>query len=79
MVQKTNSWSDIEARLRLEANHPPVSWWRIIRVMITGFVNSYFSQQGWRAGTVGFIESIYQAYSIFITYAKLWELQQKKS
>lgn len=78
MVAKTNEWSAIEAALRLDAQHPAVVWWRLIRVMITGFSRSYFSQGGWRAGTVGWIESIYQGYSMFITYAKLWELQQKK-
>jgi len=78
MVEKTNGWSEIEAKLRLEAHHPPVVWWRLFRVMITGFTRSYLDQRGWQAGTVGFIESIYQAFSMFVTYAKLWELQQKK-
>jgi glycosyltransferase involved in cell wall biosynthesis len=79
MVAKTNEWSALEAQLRLAAYHPPVVWWRLIRVMITGFCRSFFTQDGWRAGTVGWIESIYQAFSMFITYAKLWELQQKKN
>jgi hypothetical protein len=76
MVAKTNEWSKSEAILRLEHNHPPVSWWRFLRVMITAFFTSYVSQGGWRVGTVGWIESIYQAFSMFITYAKLWEMQQ---
>ncbi len=78
MVAKTNEWSVLEARLRLDAHHPPVVWWRLIRVMITGFCQSFFAQGGWRAGPVGWIESIYQAFSMFITYTKLWELQQKQ-
>lgn len=78
MLVKTNSWSDIEAELRLNAHHPPVVWWRLLRVMITGFTQSYIDQRGWRAGTVGLIESVYQAFSMFITYAKLWELQNRK-
>ncbi len=76
MVAKTNEWSEIEAKLRYDAKHPSVVWWRLIRVMKTGFFNSFIRQGGWRAGVVGWIESIYQAFSIFITYAKLWELQQ---
>ena len=79
MVAKTNEWSALEAKLRLDAHHPPVVWWRLIRVMITGFNRSFFAQGGWKAGTVGWIESIYQAFSMFITYAKLWEMQQKKN
>ena len=77
MVKKTNEWSQIEAKLRLDAHHPSVAWWRLLRVMVTGFFESYIGQGGWRAGTVGLIESIYQGYSMFITYAKLWEMQQK--
>lgn len=77
MVNKTNEWSEIEAQLRYEAKHPKISWWRLIRVMFTGFINSFIAQDGWKAGTHGLIESIYQAFSLFITYSKLWELQQE--
>lgn len=76
MVAKTNEWSEAEAKLRFDAGHPPIVWWRLIRVMLTAFFDSFIKQGGWRAGAVGWIESIYQAFSIFITYAKLWELQQ---
>lgn len=78
MVSKTNKWSDIEAKLRFDAKHPEMTWWRFPRVIISAFLNSYITQGGWKIGTAGLIESIYQAFSIFITYAKLWELQQKK-
>ncbi len=78
MVNKTNEWSATEAKLRYEAGHPPVVWWRFIRVMFTAFSDSYFIQGGWKAGVTGLIESIYQSFSIFITYAKLWELQESK-
>ncbi len=77
MLTKTNEWSKTEALLRYQIHHPPVVWWRLIRVMVTGFMRSFFIQGGWKAGVVGWIESIYQAFSMFITYAKLWELQQK--
>lgn len=78
MVANTVIWSDIEAKLRFDAKHPPVSWWVMPRVMLPTFIDYYFKQGGWKIGTVGLIESIYQAFSIFITYAKLWELQQSK-
>lgn len=77
MVIKTNEWSQTEAALRFSIHHPGITWWRIIRVTITGFWYSFFSLEGWRAGTVGWIESMYQGFSMFITYAKLWELQKK--
>jgi len=78
MVNKTIEWSDKEARLRLDSNHPKMTLWRFPRVMLTAFWDSYVLQQGWKVGTVGLIESIYQAFSIFITYAKLWELQNQR-
>ncbi len=78
MVDKTNQWSDLEADLRLKANHPKMSWWRFPRVMTTEFVRAFIKEKGYRNGTEGMIESIYQGFSIFITYAKLWEMQNKK-
>lgn len=78
MLDKTNVWSEVEARLRLQVNHPPVVPWRLFRVMWSGFYKSYIRDRGWRMGTIGIIESVYQAFSMFITYAKLWELQEKK-
>lgn len=77
MVDKTNKWSETEADLRLMADHPVVGPWRLMRVMVSAFVDSYLRDEGWKAGTTGMIESIYQAFSMFITYAKLWERQNK--
>ena len=78
MVRKTIEWSKIEAELCFKAGHPQVTWWRFPRVMLTEFYRSYVKQGGWRVGTVGIIESMYQAFSIFVTYARLWEMQQQK-
>lgn len=78
MVEKTITWSEIEAELRFNSNHPKMSWWRFFRVMITAFYDSYVRQKGYKAGTAGVVESIYQSFSIFITYARLWEMQNKK-
>ncbi|MCL5069286.1 MAG: glycosyltransferase family 2 protein [Actinobacteria bacterium] len=77
MLTKTIEWSKIEAELRYKTSHPKITWWRLPRVMLTAFFDSYIKQQGYRAGTAGLIESIYQSFSMFITYARLWELQQK--
>lgn len=77
MVEKTIEWSKIEAELRFKANHPKMSWWRFPRVMTTAFLNSYIKQKGYKAGAVGLMESMYQSFSIFVTYARLWELQRK--
>lgn len=78
MVVKTNRWSEVEAKLRFVSGHPKVVPWRLFRVFLTGFSHTYFWQGGWKVGAVGLIESLYQGFSLFITYAKLWEMQQKK-
>ena len=79
MVEKTRKWSKIEAELLYKAGHPPVTWWRILRIMLTEFWQRGVKLQGWRDGTVGWIEIIYQMFSRFITYARLWEMQNEKS
>lgn len=78
MVEKTRQWSKIEADLLYQTKHPPVTWWRIIRIMLSEFWLRGIRQQGWRDGTVGWIEIVYQMFSRFITYARLWEMQVKK-
>lgn len=78
MLKKTIEWSKVEAELRYNLGHPGMSWWRFPRVMISTFFDYYIVQRGYKVGTVGLIESIYQAFSIFVTYARLWELQLKK-
>jgi glycosyltransferase involved in cell wall biosynthesis len=78
MLEKTIEWSKVEAELRIKAHHPEMKWWRFPRVMMPVFFNYYILQKGWRAGTAGLVESLYQVFSIFITYARLWELQNKK-
>lgn len=79
MVEKTIKWSQIEAQLLYEdypGGHPPVTWWRILRMMATEFWQRGLRLSGWRDGTVGWIEVIFQMFSRFITYARLWELQK---
>lgn len=78
MLAKTIKWSKVEAELRYRTNHPKMTWWRFPRVMLTAFFDSYIRQGGWKIGAVGLIESMYQSFSIFVTYARLWEMQQKK-
>lgn len=77
MLEKTIKWSKVEAELRYKANHPKMTWWRFPRVMLTAFLDSYIRQSGWKVGAIGLIESMYQSFSIFVTYARLWEMQEK--
>ena len=77
MLEKTIVWSTTEAKLRYDASHPKMTWWRFPRVMISSFFQSYIIDKGYKAGTAGLVESIYQSFSMFVTYAKLWEKQQE--
>lgn len=77
MVEKTRQWSKIEAKLLYKAGHPPVTWWRILRIMMSEFWYRGIRLQGLRDGMVGWIEVIFQMFSRFITYARLWEMQNK--
>jgi len=78
MVEKTNQWSEIEADLLYKSGHPPITWWRFLTAMGREFWQRGVKLQGWRDGTVGWIEIIYQMFSRFITYAKLWEKQNNE-
>ena len=78
MLRSTLRWSDYEAKLRFDSQHPPIIWWRLIRVILTGWWNSFYVQKGYQKGTLGWVESLYQGFSLFITYAKLWELQNQE-
>lgn len=78
MIKKTGQWSKIEAELLYKADHPPVTWWRVLRIMLTEFWKRGIKLQGWRDGTVGWIEFFFQMFSRAVTYVQLWEIQQKK-
>lgn len=76
MLEKTINFSEHEANLRLAANHPPVVWWRFPRVILTEAWNRLVKLGGWRQGTEGWIDGLFQALSLFVVYARLWEKQR---
>jgi glycosyltransferase involved in cell wall biosynthesis len=79
MVDKTLVWTDMEAQALFKDNHPPVVWWRIIRMMLTKIWERLIKQQMWRDGTVGWISVIFETFDTFIIYSRLWEIQQKQN
>jgi hypothetical protein len=79
MVEKTNKWSEIEAKLLYDSGHPKMN---IFRFFSAGFREAWYRgvvKLGFLDGTVGVIEIIYQTFSRLITYSKLWELQLKNA
>lgn len=78
MVQKTNKWSDLEARLMFEANHPPMNIFRFASAGFREFWLRMILQVAFMDGTEGVIYALYQVYSRLISYSKLWEIQLMK-
>jgi len=78
MVEKSKEWSKIEAQLLFKAHHPPLTWWRILRVMVSEFFDRFVKKQAWRDGVIGWIEGLFQVFNKFLIYGQLWEIQNKR-
>jgi len=77
MLAKTNKWSEFESDLRIKANHPPMAWWRLIRIAVTVFWQQYIRLGVGRFGRAGLFEGYFQIIDKLIVYTKVWEKQQK--
>lgn len=78
MVEKTNKWSEIEAKLMFDANHPPMNGFRFFTAGFREFWLRFVKQKAFLDGKEGIIYGIYQIYSKLISYSKLWEMQINK-
>jgi len=76
MVAKSIAWTDMEAHHIFKTGHPPVVWWRFLRMMLTKLWQRLIREQFWRDGSVGFISSIFEMFDTFMIYARLYELQR---
>lgn len=77
-MTKALDWSKIDAKLRLEAGHPQMTKWRFVRILMTQSYEELIKRKGLLGGTVGIIDSVLQIFSFYMTYVRLWEMQQKK-
>lgn len=77
MVEKTNRWSEIEAKLMFDAKHPPMNIFRFASAGFREFILRFIKQKAFLDGKEGVIYGIYQIYSKLISYSKLWEMQIK--
>lgn len=78
IVLKSLEWSKIDAKLRLEVDHPKMSGWRFLRIFTTEVFNQGILKKGFFNGTIGVMDSLLQAFSFYMTYVRLWEMQQAK-
>lgn len=76
MVEKTNRYSDIEAELFYKGGLSPVTQFTLLRKSIMEFIRRYFFKYGFLDGRIGLFQSLYQGYSVFISYSKLYKLQR---
>ncbi len=79
MIDKTNSWSEIEADNLITLNHPKITSIRLFKLFFTQFFQKYILDENYKNGIRGVIESFMQVFSVMITYFKLWERQQSPS
>lgn len=75
---KALEWSKIDAKLRLDADHPKMTKLRFIRILTTQFFVELIKRKGLFGGTVGIVDSVLQVFSFYMTYVRLWEMQQQK-
>jgi len=78
MLVKTMEWSKIEADLRYQAGHPPITWRHLLSAILREKKRQFLINRVYRYGTEGWLEGIFQIFSTFITYARLWEKQRKE-
>lgn len=78
-LKNTINWSKLEAELRFKAGHPKMTGLRFIRILLSGFWQQFVKKKVWKNRTEGVIDGIYQMFSLFFTYVRLWEMQQEKS
>jgi glycosyltransferase involved in cell wall biosynthesis len=76
MLAKTNKWSEFEAELRIKAHHPPIAWWRLIRISLTVFWHQFITLGIGRFGRAGIFEGYFQIIDKLIVYTKVWEKQR---
>lgn len=75
MIEKTNKWSEIEAKLMFDGGHPKMNLARFMTAGLREFYQRFIRQLCFLDGTKGIIYGIYQVYSRLISYSKLWERQ----
>ncbi len=78
-LQNTINWSKIEAQKMFATGHPPMNTPRFLTAMWREFYKRMIKYQAYKDGLEGILEAIYQVFSVFISYARLWEMQVKSS
>lgn len=78
IVKKTTIFEDVESQLLFEANKP-VSTATFFRKFFGELFRRLIQKQGYRDGSIGVIESMYQAFSKTITWLYVYEKKKSRS
>ncbi len=73
-VARNNRYSSLGAR-KLRGEGMRFSTLRLLRKSVSKFLETYVIKAGFLDGYPGFIISVSAAYSVFLKWAKLWELE----
>lgn len=73
-VETNNRYSSLQAE-SLSRNHKRFSLFKLITKPVSKFIETYFFKRGFLDGMSGFIISVSAAYSVFLKWAKLWEIE----
>ncbi len=76
-VTTNNRYSGLQAE-KLQRDGKKFSLFKLIIKPYVKFIETYFLKRGFMDGLPGFIISVGAAYSVFIKWAKLWELEKEK-
>lgn len=78
MVLKTLQWAKLEAEQFWEKGAPSATFKHLLFLPLKEFFRRVFWLRGFQDGVEGFIEGGMQAFSKFLTFAYLWEMQKRK-
>lgn len=75
MLEKTISYTHIQAQLLNTHGHPKVKVKNFFGAMWREFYFRAIKKSGWRDGLIGWLEIIYQTFNAFLIQMWLWEIQ----
>jgi len=78
-MKKTTNWTKQEAKLLAKALKKKVGSFTMLRKGVMEFLRRYIFKKGYKDGTEGYIESLFQAINKILIYMQVWELQQNPS
>lgn len=76
-LNKTISWTKMEAELLAKGDKTPVKFTTLLRKGIMEFVRRAILKKGYKDGIQGLIEALVQGINRVLVYIQVWELQQK--